>query len=115
MTRSSHIAIRVPSERLEDAVAHYKTLLGVSETARKPDGVELTGHNFMLYVEPGEPVVLQEFVTNEGADVRSKFEAAGCRIFDVSEFGFHVSDPYGLSYHVWIEKEASDPITPAAG
>lgn len=104
MTRSSHIAVVVPKGRVDEAVEHYKSLLNVKETKRSSEGVELTGPNFMLYVEPGDsPVVLQEFITRDGAGVRSKFESAGCRVFGESSVGFHVSDPFGLNYHVWLE------------
>ena len=114
MTRSSHIAIVVPPDRVDEAVAHYKTLLGVTETKRSPEGVELSGPNFMLYVEPGDkPVVLQEFVTTEGAGVRSKFEAAGCQVFGESSAGFHVTDPFGLSYHVWLEEAGTPAPAPS--
>ena len=105
MTRSSHIAVRVPANRLEEAVRYYSKLLGAKETKRDGGEVELTGENFFLYIEPGESVVLQEFATKEGESARSKFEAAGCTVFDESEHGFHVTDPFGMSYHIWLEKD----------
>ena len=109
MTRSSHIAVKVSPARVEEAVAHYKALLSVRETSRKPDCIELSGENFKLFVEPSEsPVVLQEFVAPEGKEARKRFEEAGCRIFDESDLGFHVEDPYGLSFHVWTEAGSED-------
>jgi len=110
MIRSSHIAVVVPVGRVDEAVEHYKNLLDLEETKRTSEGVELSGPNFTLYVEPGEnPIVLQEFISKDGAGVRSKFESAGCRVFGESDVGFHVIDPYGLNYHVWLD-EANAPI-----
>jgi len=111
MTRSSHIAVVVSKERLDEAVEHYKNLLNVIETKRDTEGVELAGENFMLFVEPGEsPIVLQEFISQEKAGVRSKFESAGCKVFGESEVGFHVIDPYGMNYHVWLD-ESNAPLS----
>jgi catechol 2,3-dioxygenase-like lactoylglutathione lyase family enzyme len=110
MKRSSHIAIMVPADKVEQAAAYYRNVLGAEEQSRKDSGIELAGPNFMLYVEPSDrPVVLQEFVSADGPSARDRFAAAGCTIFDESEFGFHVTDPYGMSYHIWVEKNASPP------
>jgi len=106
MTRSRHIAIRLPKEQIEAAANHYKTLLGVEEVERQEDGVNLQGPDFNLWldVSDGPTMVMQEFVTNDRSAAKAAHEAAGCRIFDEGEDGFHVEDPYGMHYHVWVEK-----------
>lgn len=111
MKRSAHLAIRVRPDQVESAVSFYKSAFGLEENSRTKEGAELTGPNLFLYVEPDSiPVVLQEFIA-EGPDVRSRFEQAGCRIFEESEFGFHVTDPYGMSYHIWTAKEKVPPAS----
>ncbi len=106
MTRSQDIAIRLPREQMEAAAAHYKAVLGVTEKERTPDGIGLQGPDFRLWLDAGEgpPFVLQEFSTKDREAARAAHLAAGCRIFDEGEQGFHVEDPYGMHYHVWVEK-----------
>lgn len=107
MTRTTHIAIRVGEDQLEQAVAHYKAILEVEETGRDSGEVELSGPNFKLYIEPhANPVVLQEFETVDSPNLRERFEAAGCQIFEEWENGFHVMDPYGLNFHVYKKPAA---------
>lgn len=109
MKRSAHVAVRVLPAQLEAAVAFYKSTLGLTEGSQTKEGVELTGPNLFLYIEPDpNPIVLQEFIA-ETPDVRKRFEDAGCRIFKESEFGFHVTDPFGMSYHIWSAKEKIPP------
>ena len=108
MRRSSHIAVKVKQESLEAAVQFYKSMIGVEETGRSECEVELKGSNFILYISTSEaPLVLQEFVATDPGELKARFEAAGCRTFDESEYGFHVSDPYGMSYHVWTAASSS--------
>lgn len=112
MNRSQHIALRVPADKVQAAAAHYEATLGLKRTAENADGVELAGPNFMLYVEPtaGEPMLLQEFVAEDREAVRSRLEQAGCTLFEESDAGFHVLDPFGMHYHVWIEKKPSPTV-----
>jgi hypothetical protein len=106
MTRSQDIAVRVPRDQMEAAAAHYKAVLGVTEKERSPDGIGLKGPDFNLWIDAadGAPCVLQEFVTQDRDAARAAHQAAGSRIYDESEHGFHVEDPYGMHYHVWVEK-----------
>jgi hypothetical protein len=107
MRRSAHIAVYVPIGRREEAANHYKDLFGLEEKGRNEESVELEGPNFMLFVEESpNPVVLQEFV-DESPNARSRFERAGCQIFGEWDGGFHVRDPYGMSFHVWTQKDKS--------
>lgn len=109
MTRSRDIAIRLPKASLEAAAAHYQAVLGVTESERTADGIGLKGPDFNLWLDASEGpnVVLQEFVTHDRAAARAAHEAAGSRIYDESEHGFHVEDPYGLHYHVWVESDGN--------
>jgi hypothetical protein len=107
MRRSEHVAVVVPSEKVEAAILHYKTTLGVVEQSRSADGVELKGENFTLWIDAteDEPVVLQEFVPADPVASRALHESQGCEIYGESELGFHVRDPYGLRYHVWTKAD----------
>ncbi|MBV6457842.1 MAG: hypothetical protein HONBIEJF_00962 [Fimbriimonadaceae bacterium] len=93
-------------------MAHYVSLLGVRETGRDDGHVELSGENFLIYVVSHDhPVVVQEFVSPTRAGARARFEAMGCRIFDESTEGFHVTDPFGMSFHVFFADGETSPPT----
>jgi hypothetical protein len=112
MRRSSHIAIRVAPERVEEAVSHYKAALGVIEKSRNEQGVELRGPDFTLWIDRAEqtPLVLQEFVAEGGDSVKDRLQSLGCVVFDEGKDGFHVRDPFGMNYHVWIESPANPAV-----
>lgn len=105
MRRSSHIAVRVSPGRFEEAISHYRAVLGVTENSRTDSMVGLSGPNFTLWIDrsDGESMVLQEFGTQDRDAAKAVHSARGCEIFDESEHGFHVRDPFGMAYHVWIE------------
>ena len=105
--RSSHIAIRVAPEELENAVRHYRDLFQLVEKSRSKDSVELSGLNFTMWIDlaDGRPAVMQEFVARDAEDARRRVEASGAKILDESPCGFHVQDPYGMAYHIYIEKD----------
>jgi hypothetical protein len=106
--RSSHIAIAVPTEDVEGAVAHYKGLFGLEEKSRSEDGIELSGNNFTIWVDraQGKQTVLQEWVVKDRAAARAAVLASGATITGESSCGFYVSDPYGMTYHVYFDDEA---------
>ena len=104
MRRSNHVAVNIPQDQVESAVAHYIAVLGVEEKSRSEEGIELVGPNFTLWiVASDEPKVLQEFVTNDGPGARKLIEDHGFQIASETPYGFMVHDPYGLKYHVFIE------------
>ena len=103
--RSSHVAVHVAPERIEEAVAHYKELLGVAEKSRSDEGIELVGPNFTIWIDKIDagPAVLQEFAVTDGPAARAKVNASGAKIIGETKYGFFVEDPFGLAYHVYIE------------
>ena len=105
MKRSSHVAIKLPASQVQAAAKHYRTVLGLEVASREEPGVHLVGPNFHLWIDhlESETLVLQEFVAEDAEEARLAHLAAGCEIFDESEFGFHVRDPYGMHYHVWTK------------
>ena len=106
--RSRHISVEVLPDQLEEAVSHYKGLFGIVEENRTDDGVELAGSNFTIWIDvaKGRPQVTQEWVTTDGDAARTAVENSGGRITGESHCGFYVQDPYGMSYHVYVEDEA---------
>lgn len=104
MRRTRHIAVRVPSGAEQAAQEFYSQVMGLV-----PDGTGLKGENFTLYIDPGmsPTVVLQEFVGKP--EDKEKFLHAGCEVFDESEFGFHVRDPFGMCFHVWTKDGGEAP------
>jgi catechol 2,3-dioxygenase-like lactoylglutathione lyase family enzyme len=105
LSRSSHIAVRVPADELDAAVAHYKALLGVEEKSREGGEVELVGPNFILWVDgrEGSGPMLQEFNATDAAAARAAVERSQAKIVGESSSGFYVQDPYGSNFHVYIE------------
>lgn len=97
----------MPEGQFEEAVRHYKTVLDTKEATRTDDSVELKGPNFTIYVEKstGPVSVLHEWVTCDGEAARQAHLAAGSTITGESHSGFYVRDPYGMSYHVFVEEE----------
>lgn len=110
MERSSHIAVKVHPDKMDSAAQHYVAVLGLEERGRTTNSIELAGPNFTVYVDAtlSEPIVLQEFVAQDGKESKEAHRLAGCEIFDESEFGFHVRDPYGMHYHVWTSETSPD-------
>ena len=105
--RSNHISVQVRADELETAVQHYKDLFRLQEIGREAGSVELKGSNFTIWIDAAEkPVVLQEFVTGDADEARRAVERSGGTVTGESPFGFYVTDPYGMSYHVYIEDEA---------
>jgi catechol 2,3-dioxygenase-like lactoylglutathione lyase family enzyme len=103
-TRSSHISIQLPADRFEQAVAYYRDTFGLTEGKREEGSAEMRGENFTIWVDVAEPDAVQEFNVKDGAAARAALLAGGATILSETEFGFHVRDPYGLRYHVWIER-----------
>ena len=104
MRRSNHIAVNIPEDQVEAAVAHYIAVFGVEEKSRSDEGIELVGPNFTLWIVAAEDSkVLQEFVTKDGPGTRKLVEDHGCQIASETPYGFMVHDPYGLKYHVFVE------------
>lgn len=105
MKRTSHIAVRVPPERAEEATRFYSDLFGLE---RKGGDGGLFGENFVLWVDSSDNhhVALQEY--SGGNVTKEQFIEQGCEVFDESPQGFHVRDPFGLSFHVWTNKD-EDP------
>ena len=111
MRRTSHIAVRVPAERVEEAVAHYTALLGVKRRDSDDGQIGLVGENFTIWIDAGDKggEVLQEFA-GAGLEVeKARFVMSGCEVFDESDEGFHVRDPFGMCYHVWFEEDGEEP------
>lgn len=108
--RSSHVAVHVAPERIEEAVAHYVGLLGVSEKSRSDEGIELVGPNFTIWIDKadGGPAVLQEFTVYDGPGARAAVEASGAKVIGETEYGFFVADPFGMAYHVYVESKEPD-------
>jgi catechol 2,3-dioxygenase-like lactoylglutathione lyase family enzyme len=106
--RSRHIAISVMPDQVEEAVAHYRSLFGLEEASRTEDSIELVGTNWTLLIDrtDKDPGVLHEWVTNDGAAARRAVENSTATITGESHCGFYVRDPYGMTYHVFIDDEA---------
>ena len=102
------MSICVTSEELEEAISHYCGLFGIDVVNRTDDGVELCGSNFTLWLEVGVGGrrVLQEWVTTDGDQARLAIQGSGSTILGDSKSGFYVTDPYGLSYHVFVDDDA---------
>lgn len=111
MRRTSHIALRVPLDKVESAIAHYTSLLGVKREIGEDGSVGLVGGNFTIWVDVGESdgQVMQEFAGSESSVDKQRFLDAGCEVFDESKYGFHVRDPFGMVYHVWVETDEKGP------
>jgi catechol 2,3-dioxygenase-like lactoylglutathione lyase family enzyme len=107
MKRTSHIAVRVSPERAESAIEFYSKVLGLERKEGKPGEVGLHGENFVLWVDSSEShhVALQEFA---GKASKQQFIDHGCEVFDETPQGFHVRDPFGLSFHVWTAEDAPE-------
>jgi len=104
--RSSHISIQVSPERIESATDYYKRTFDLVEGKREAGSVELQGPNFTIWVDEGNPDAIQEFVVSDGSKAREALCDAGAEILGDTSCGFHVRDPYGLRYHVYIETES---------
>jgi catechol 2,3-dioxygenase-like lactoylglutathione lyase family enzyme len=108
--RSSHISVQVPADRFEQAVDYYQTTFHLRLGKREPGSAELRGDNFTIWVDVGSPDAVQEFVVKDGAAARRLLEAGGATILDETSCGFHVRDPFGLRYHVYVEDESTPPV-----
>lgn len=108
MRRTSHIAVRVPPEKADEALNFYQDLLGLERREEKQGEVGLFGENFVIWVDSSDNnhLALQEFAGEGRAATKQRFLDHGCEVFDESPQGFHVRDPYGLAFHVWT---ATDP------
>lgn len=105
MRRSNHIAIHVPEDQVEAAVAHYIAVLGASEKSRSEEGIELEGANFTLWLMGSdEPEVYQEFVTKDRPGAQRLIAEHGLQVAEETPYGVMVRDPYGLKYHIFIEE-----------
>ena len=93
--------------QLDEAVRHYQGLFGLEEKSRGKDGVELRGSNFTIWIDEdgARPPVRQEFVAQDAAEARRAVESSGGTVTGDTHSGFHVLDPYGLCYHVFIDDE----------
>jgi catechol 2,3-dioxygenase-like lactoylglutathione lyase family enzyme len=111
MRRTSHIAVRVPPDKAEAAEKFYTEALGLERRQQDTGEVGLFGENFVLWVDSSDHhhLALQEFAGRGAKAAKERFLALGCEVFDESPQGFHVRDPFGLSFHVWIEDENPAP------
>ncbi len=111
MRRTSHIAVRVAPDRVEEAVVHYTTLLGAVRKNSEDGSIGLVGENFTIWIDPHESngYPMQEFAGSGAAVEKQKFLDAGCEVFNESRDGFLVRDPFGMVYHVWIERDGKGP------
>lgn len=111
MRRTSHIAVRVTPEQVENAVSHYNSLLGTVRKDSTDGQVGLVGENFTIWIDSSDSNddPMQEFAGSGSAVEKQRFIDAGCEIFDESKQGFHVRDPFGLVYHVWVENGEAGP------
>lgn len=92
---------------MEEAIQHYCSAFGIEEVRREQGGVELVGTNFSLWLDvaDGRPLVMQEWVTNDGDEARKRIVNAGGTVTSESSSGFYVTDPYGMTYHVFVADE----------
>ncbi len=105
--RSTHIALTISSERLDEAARYYVETMGLTKGESSPKAIELKGDNFTLWLDAGreQGPVLQEFTlpAAEKETARRRLAASGAEILGDSEHGFYLRDPYGLAYHVFLE------------
>lgn len=105
--RSTHTSISVHPSDKEGAIAYYTKAFGLQVGEQSDTYTELVGSNFSICVstsrKPGG--IYQEFLPDEPSAAREHFESLGCKILEKTSFGFMVEDPYGLCFHVYLQKE----------
>ena len=74
--------------------------------------IGLVGENFTIWIDPEESngYPMQEFAGSGASVDKQRFLDMGCDVYEESKFGFHVRDPFGMVYHVWVENDEKGPL-----
>ncbi len=91
------------TERWDEAVAFYETVLGFKVIHRDASLVGFETGTFCLYVEKGvpHPPVL-DFLTPDVSAMRDRLLAAGCAVLEESASAprCYIQDPFGLVFNL---------------
>jgi len=95
--------VLIQSDRLDEAVRFYETVLGLRVNHRSETLVGLETGSFCLYIEQGPtygPVF--EFIVTDLAAAKEQLVAAGCRVEaeNPSIPRCYIRDPFGLIFNL---------------